>query len=234
MTDPAPFPLDLAEDLAEVLAPEHVDPAAELALPDWTPDLVLDPDGLVEVTTDETLGTTAKVRPRWRVDSDERADYALRRAAMFAEERARAEAFARQQKQQIDAWLAARVKPLAEGEAFFLGSAADYARRLREADPTFRTLPLPAGKLTAHDGRAGVDVEDADAFTAWALEQGHDDVVKVEMTPKLREIASRYTVQGDRFVSGEPGGDAEVVPGIRPRPKGWTPEAKPAPLVLET
>lgn len=231
MTDPRPAPLDLAASLAEDLAPdgEHVDPFAELALPAWTPDLVLGDDGLVAVD-DETLGGVARVRPRWRVDSDERADYALRRAAMYDEELARAEGFARTQKQQIDQWLEKVTKPIRDARAFFVGSAADYARRLREADPKFRTLPLPAGRLTAHDTRAGVEVVDADAYTAWALEQGHDECVKVETTPKLREIAARYTVKGDVFISGEAGGDAEVVPGLRPRAKGWKPDAKPEAL----
>lgn len=228
MTEPAP--LDLAADLAEALAPEHVDPAEELALPDWTADLVLGDDGLVEVVRDDTLGIAERVRPRWRVDTDERADYALRRVAMLDEELARAQAFARTQKQQIDTWLEARTKPIAEARAFFHGAAADYARRLREADPKFRTLPLPAGKLTAHDGRPGVDVEDEAAFTTWALEQGHDDVVGVTYSAKKNEIAKRYTVAGDVFVSGTPGEDAEVVPGVRPRPKGWKADAKAEPL----
>jgi hypothetical protein len=223
-------PLDLAASLTEALNldGEAIDPAEELALPDWTPDLVLGDDGLAEV--EGALGVE-RVRPRWRVDTDERADYALRRASMYEEDLARAESFARTQKDQIDRWLEQVTKPMRDGRDYFTGAAADYARRLREADPKFRTLPLPCGgKLTAHDGRGGVDVEDEEAFTAWALEQGHDDVVGVTYKAKLAEIAKRYEVEGERFVAvtgDDPATDREVVPGVRPRPKGWSAKAVP-------
>lgn len=219
-------PLDLAAGLLDLLAPEHVEPAEELALPDWTPDLVLDDDGLAEV--DGALGPE-RVRPRWRVDTDERADYALRRVAMASEEIARVLAFADQQRAQIDAFVEARLKEPRGTVAFFTGAAADYARRLREADPKFRTLPLPCGgKLTAHDGRDGVEVEDEEKFTTWALEQGHDNVVRVKYEAVKAEIPKRYTVDGERFVHGEPD-EREVVPGLFYRAKGWTPKATPPP-----
>lgn len=227
-------PIDLAASLTEALNldGEAVDPAEEMMLPAWTPDLVLDEDGLtLAVVADDPLAVPERVRPRWRVDTDERADYALRRASMYEEDLARVESFARTQKDQIDRWLEQVTKPIRDGRDYFTGAAADYARRLREADPKFRTLPLPCGgKLTAHDGRAGVEVEDEEAFTAWALEQGHDDVVGVTYSAKKAEIAKRYEVEGERFVAvtgDDPALDREVVPGVRPRPKGWTPKAVP-------
>lgn len=209
---PAPIDPEMAAELAEALAPdgEHVDPFVELAIPDGD-----DFDG------------EAPPRPRWRVDTEERADYALRRVALEDEAIARVRALYDRQREQLDAWLAGRLKPHEQARTFFLGSAVDFARRLREADPTFRTLPLPCGwKLTAHDGRDGVDVLDAEAFVAWALEQEHDDVVKVDTKPVLAAIAKRYRVEAGRFVSGD-GDEREVVPGIAFRPKGWTPDAKP-------
>lgn len=227
---------DLAASLTEALNydDEAIDPAEEVTLPEWTPDLVLDDDGMVEVVhRDDTLGTSTveRTRPRWRVDTHERADYALRRASIYEEDLARAESFAVTQKAQIDAWLEQVTKPMRDGRDYFTGAAADYARRLREADPKFRTLPLPCGgTLTAHDGRAGVDVEDEEAFTAWALEQGHDDVVRVKYEAVKAAIPKRYEVEGERFVAvtgDDPATDREVVPGVRPRPKGWSAKAVP-------
>lgn len=213
MSDTAPIDPAMAAELTEALAPdgEHVDPFAEMAIPDG----------------DDDFDGEAPPRPRWRVDTEERADYALRRVALEDEAMDRVRALYDRQREQLDAWLAGRLRPHQEARAFFLGSAIDFARRLREADPKFRTLPLPCGwKLTAHDGRDGVDVTDAEAFTAWALEQEHDDVVKVDTKPVLAAIVKRYRVEAGRFVTGD-GDDREVVPGIAHRPKGWTPDAKP-------
>lgn len=224
MTDAKAFDLEMAAELADMLALEHVDPERELEHPaDWN----VGDDGCVEVTRDETLGTVERVRPRWRVDSDERADYALRRVAMCDEETARVEAFYRQQLEQLNGWRAGRVEAIARDRAFFHGSAADYGRRLREADPKFRTLPLPCGgKVTAHDTRAGVDVDDEEAFCTWALQQGHDNVVRVTMEAAKAEIPKRYGIANGRYVCGD-GDDGEIVPGVRPRPKGWKADATP-------
>lgn len=206
---------EMAAELAEVLAPdgETVDPAEEMALPEEGAELA---DGQDEPP-----------RRRWRVDSDERADYACRRAMIAEEEIARLRAFADQQKEQIDRWLAERVEPLESTRAFFVGSAIDYARRLRMADDRFRSLPLPCGwKLTAYDRRAGVDVADGDRFCTWALALEHDDVVNVTMKPKLREVAKRYAVTPDGSAFFDPE-TSERVPGVAPRAAGWSADAKP-------
>lgn len=214
--------LPLAAELAEVLRPaedpEPVDVAAELDLP-------TDEEMASDLFTKSPLGPPP--RARWRVDTDERADYACRRADLAEENIARLRAFAAQQKAQIDAWLAEAVKPHEQDRAFFVGSATHYAHRLREADPKFRSLPLPCGwKLTAHDGRAGVDVVDSDQFCTWALANEHDEVVDVKMKPVLREVAKRYAVTPDGARFMDPA-TAEPVPGLAPRPKGWTAKANP-------
>lgn len=215
MTDA--LPLDLAADLVETLNPdgEAVNPEWEMSLPGWDEE-------------DPEPEAVAAPRRRWRVDSDERADYALRRVELADEEAERIRAHAAEQIAQITAWAGKMTKAQEDTRAFFLGSAIDYARRRRMADDSFRTLPLPCGwRLTAHDGRAGVDKVDEEAFCAWALANEHDDVVKVTTSAKLREVAKRYAVSADgtRFVDKE---TSELVPGIVPRPAGWKPDAKPA------
>src|SRR5437879_3345394 len=86
-------------------------------------------------------------RPRWRVEDDNAAEWAMRKLAEtsrllrnLTEQRA-------EWVDRIDSWHRQAAKPLERREAFFTFHLEDYALRRREADPTKRTLVLPSGRV---------------------------------------------------------------------------------------
>jgi phage host-nuclease inhibitor protein Gam len=123
-------------------------------------------------------------RPRWSIDSDEEAEWAMRKLAY--EERAlrtiadQAEDWAAR----IQRWHDEVIKPHKSTAAFFRGALEDYARRQREEGRL--SVPLPSGKVSTRNVPASVKVADEatvlDCLPAW------DRVYVTKESIRLREL----------------------------------------------
>jgi phage host-nuclease inhibitor protein Gam len=123
-------------------------------------------------------------RPRWSIDSDEEAEWAMRKLAY--EERAlrtindQAEDWAGR----IQQWRDEATKPHKSTAAFFRGALEDYARRQREEGRL--SVPLPSGKVSTRNVPASVKV--ADEATVLDCLPAVERVYVTKESIRLREL----------------------------------------------
>lgn len=166
------------------------------------PDLYdYDPDPATELADSEQ-------RERFRVDTDEKASWALRKLAHIRARKASNELIAEAERDRINAWLTAVNHPLDTDEQFFEGLLADYGRMQRDAEGR-KTVSLPYGEIKTRETKAKVIVTDADTVLAWA-KTAHPEIVKVTERVGLTELAK--AVVNDNLTAVDPA-TGEVVPG---------------------
>jgi hypothetical protein len=123
-------------------------------------------------------------RPRWSIDRDEEAEWAMRKLAH--EERAlgttndQADDWAAR----IQQWRDEATKPHKATAAFFRGALEDYARRQREEGRL--SVPLPSGKVSTREVPAKVKVNHEATVLASLPAEIRDQVV--EESVRLREL----------------------------------------------
>lgn len=80
--------------------------------------------------------------------------------------------------EQVRAWLAGRAAVHAKKVAYLDEQLASYHAAVLRLDPKRKTISLPNGQLVARQGQARWEYTDPDAFIAWALRNGKDDIVR--------------------------------------------------------
>lgn len=103
----------------------------------------------------------------------------LRRLARVEARATEAHEAATAEVQKVNAWLEEVTAPLMREREWLVRTLEGYARRSFEEDPTRQTFKLPNGTLSLRKATPGVEVTDADAFRAWALD-GHDELLQEE------------------------------------------------------
>jgi hypothetical protein len=181
------------------------------------------------LTDDEILGFIEAVavdgeddphRPRWSIDSDEEAEWAMRKLAY--EERAlrtindQAEDWAGR----IQQWRDEATKPHKSTAAFFRGALEDYARRQR--DEGRLSVPLPSGKVSTRNVPAAVKVADEATVLAALPDELRSVVVKESV--RLRELQSVTRVDADGVILP----DGSLLPGAIVEPERVSVTVKPS------
>lgn len=142
---------------------------------------------------------------------DQDATWALRKLQALRKQLAANNAIAEAEANRIAAWLAAVNEPLRTQVAFvenILNGYALYERRSNDR----KTIVLPYGKLATRPVQDKWEVADADAFTKWALESHHTELIKTTIKPEsLTVIKSALNVTEDGTVLSPEG---EPVPGV--------------------
>lgn len=142
------------------------------------------------------------------VDSDNAADWVMRKAAKATAEIARIDAMAAERIETIARW-AQDAKAAHESTlGWARGLLADYHQRVLSEDPKRKTLDLPTGRVKSRTLKAAPEVADVEAFLSWA---GDSELVRVKREPAKAEINKRLKVAGDQVLDPETG---EVVPGL--------------------
>jgi hypothetical protein len=127
-------------------------------------------------------------RPHWSIDSDEEAEWAMRK--LVYEERAlrtindQAEDWAAR----IQRWHDEATKPHKSTAAFFRGVLEDYARRQREEGRL--SVPLPSGKVSTRNVPASVKVVDEATVLAELPQEVRNVVVKESVRLNLFQKAT--------------------------------------------
>lgn len=95
---------------------------------------------------------------------------------------------------------------------------AEFHRRALEVDGKAKTIRLPHGTLKSREGTLSVEVEDRDAYVAWARENGREGLLRqtwdvnrdaLKTDDSLGTIVD--TAESGRFADPETG---DVVPGV--------------------
>jgi phage host-nuclease inhibitor protein Gam len=181
---------------------------------------------------------TDEERARFSIDGPRLAGWALRRLARAEGEAARIRSEAADRIALVKQWETQALAGPTRDATFFEGLLTDWHRRqlepaLAEALDRYtaahpdaspdealaavwkkvdaKTVKLPDGTISARKTPEGVEVVDADAVVAWAVAEGHADLVR--QTPALAELKRLPRSNG---VVVSPDGDP--VPGVVPKP----------------
>lgn len=148
---------------------------------------------------------------RFEIRDAGQADWALRKIAKARSDRARAEAFAHEERAKIDAWLEGEVRRHERTIEFFQGLLAKWHRPQYEADPKGRkTIKLPNGQLQWHQPPVKFERDDGQ-LVQWLEERGLDDLVERRARPRWSELKRRLGAQPPYVIDQETG---EVVGGV--------------------
>lgn len=165
---------------------------------------------LRDFDTDPVLPTDEAERERWRIDGDNTAAWAMRKAAALQARIDANTAIAEAEYERVQAWLAEVNRPIEHDLAFFTGHLENYARVQRLADPERKTFRYPHGCVVSRKPPPTVEV-DEDVFVPWA--RGHapellkvDEVVKV----KLATLKALQATDDGTVVTA----DGEPLPGV--------------------
>lgn len=152
--------------------------------------LTAPPEGLERAEPDETDPVEIGDPPRWVIDTDTKAAWALRKLAAARAEVARATALRDAEIARINAWYTEATAPAEKDARNFEGMLYRYAVSLYAADPTRRTWSFPAGKISLTVTQTVKPLGDeGDELVAWAESNGYGDtLVKVVKTPRIADL----------------------------------------------
>lgn len=137
---------------------------------------------------------------RWQIDSDDLAEWALRKLAVAQEEVARLEQQALEWQRRIDEWFAQAAAPHRRRIAWATERLEDYALRLREAGG-IATLTLPSGVLKTTVTKPAIEVADDAEVASWL--ETIDDREKAALWDDAMEAAG-LALDSDEFVKRTP------------------------------
>ncbi len=129
-----------------------------------------------------------------------------------------------------------RLDIIARQRGWFEQALELYHRARLHADPTVKTIHLPAGTLQARAQQPRWDFDDEDAFVSWCQAADRDDLLRVKVQPEKAAVKKALIVPAlDDDEQGHPmTDDGEVVPGVTVVGTGPSFSAKPAgPFILD-
>lgn len=149
----------------------------------------------------------------FRVDTPEKAAWAMRKYRALAQKRERNIELANAEKTRIEHWLE-RVNERIEGEMdFFAGHLEGFARSERAQGR--KSVDLPDGKIQTRATAAGIAL-DKSTFVQWALEHEKTSLLRTTYAPDMDAIKAATVIDGPRVIDAETG---EVVPGAQGTPE---------------
>lgn len=160
---------------------------------------------------------TEEARQRFRITTEDLADWALRKVARLrAEKQARRE-LAQREIGRIQEWLDRELAKLDRDERFFVNALVDYHRLVLATNPRAKTLSLPHGTVKARVVGASPTLVDESATLAWA-ENARPEVVKVKKSLDWAGLKKLLAVDPDEVHCVDPT-TGEVVPGVTVKPE---------------
>lgn len=165
-------------------------------------------DQLAEIGDPEAAESTGQ----FVIDSMDRANWAVRKLAIYAQRLAEAEAFAQRERDRLALWLDGERHSAEQSSSFLAGLLRRYHEDRLAVDPKAKTIPLPAGDLVARKQPDVWNVDDPEYLVEWAEVAGWSEIVR-RRDPEVDRAALKRTfhVMADGSVMAP---DGEVVPGI--------------------
>lgn len=160
-----------------------------------------------------------EIADRFVIDDESKAQWALRKLRRLEQESKADTDAAHAEIDRIQQWLAEKVDARARQASFFLGLLREYHEAELAADPSKKTIKLPAGTLKSLAGRPKWTV-DAEAFLKWfdsdpQVQQERPELVRIKREPALSEIKAALVPKDDRAIYD---GTGEIVPGVTVEP----------------
>jgi hypothetical protein len=162
-----------------------------------------------------------EVSDELKIDTPEKAAWAMRKYRGLAQRRAQYEALAEAERRRIDEWLERVVEPL-EGRLEFYGGHLQ-AWAMQERSRGRKSVDLPDGKIATRQSTPTVDV-DKIRFVEWAQEADRLDLLRASYSPDMAAIKGAVVVNGADVLDPITG---EVIPGLQPVPARVTVKIEP-------
>lgn len=150
------------------------------------------PQPLTEEEVEKLIDEATTVEAtRWTIEDDGAAEWAMRKVAE-AQYRINVDsANAAEWKRRIDAWLADRSLRDQRVVSYFTGVLREYALRVREQSKGKRkSVDLASGVVRTTKTGGRVTVEGDEAFTAWAMDAGRLDLLRIAPQAKAVQAAA--------------------------------------------
>jgi hypothetical protein len=146
---------------------------------------------------------------QFTVDTEEKANWALRKLRKIEEQRAEDIALAEAEIEKINAW-ADQVHEKSDREMqFFQGLLMQYAQKRRKVDPKFKSLKLPNGKIRFKKQQDKWEYDD-EKLVASLKKAGKKELIRIKEEPKKTDIKKHYKAQGAKVIDPDTG---EVLEG---------------------
>jgi phage host-nuclease inhibitor protein Gam len=157
----------------------------------------------------EPEGEEHQDREAWRITDGSAADWALRKLSQARRQITDNEKLYEAEKERLKVCLEDANKGHERDVEYFESVLRNWHEEQLDDDPKRKTISLPGGKLQARQNPDHVEIEDAETFTRWALEN-HSSWVRVEYKPEKDAIKKAGGVVPE---TGEIAPGVTVVPG---------------------
>lgn len=158
----------------------------------------------------------APVEERFVIDTDELAEWALRKIKETESEIEKVEYFAETQIRQIENWKMKQTDDHHNSIDYFQSLLAEYAQRKREEDPKFKSITLPSGNIGFRKKPVRWVYNDEQVLKTLENEK-MNDFIKVEKKLDKRSIKKAFEVAGDKVINPDTG---QVIEGIEIQEQG--------------
>jgi len=146
----------------------------------------------------------------FKVNDDSTANWTLRKIKQFQDEQKENNKLASLEIEKIEVWNKAENDKAQQSIDYFQGLLAYYALGKREADPKFKKLELPNGKIKFTKQQPKFNYDD-DVLINYLKKSERTDLIKVKETPDRATVKKIFTLQGEKLVDAETG---EFVEGV--------------------
>lgn len=153
-------------------------------------------------------------RQRFVIDGPKTAEWALRKLGRLRGRMAANDDLANEERRRIDEWLANENAKLQRDASFFEGLLREWQEAVLETEDR-KTISLPAGTLRA---RRLPDrwTFDGDAFLAWAVRAGRDDLIRTP-APEVDRPKVKQSLVVEHGIVVDPA-TGETVDGVTVEP----------------
>lgn len=168
----------------------------------------------------ETDEEQAPLRERFRIASDDQANWAVRKIAQARRDLAKAETLAEAEIARVTAWLDGQRKDAMRTVGFFESLLREYYLPRFASDPRLRTIKLPAGKVQVRAQQPEFQRDEA-ALLAWLKKREMMDYIERIERPRWGELKQHVRVAENGLCIDAVTG--EIVDGVTaiPRPPAF-------------
>jgi len=149
-------------------------------------------------------------RETFVVDTDEKANWALRKIKQAQQKQIEANALATEEQDKIEAWYQSEREKAQRDIDYFQGLLAYYALEKREKDPKFKSQKLPNGRIKFVKKQPKYNYDDK-AVVEFLKNNNRTDLIRVKEEPSKSDIKKAFVVNEDNLIDPDTG---EVVDGI--------------------
>ncbi len=149
-------------------------------------------------------------RETFVVDTDEKANWALRKIKQAQQKQEESNALAIAEIEKIEAWNADEKEKAQRDIDYFQGLLAYYAVKKREEDPKFKSQKLPNGRIKFVKKQPKLNYDNQTVID-YLKKNERTDLIRTKEEPSKSEIKKAFVINEDKLVDPDTG---EVVDGI--------------------